>query len=96
VQELKHDGYRLQIHVRDGSLALAQRKVLRRTKRGIQYVEHVEGHGAEIFKAICDLGLERIVFKKINSPYRSGPSKSWIKVKNPKAAGATRVLDGTF
>ena len=24
--------------------------------------------------------------------YRSGPSKSWIKVKNPKAAAATRVL----
>lgn len=24
--------------------------------------------------------------------YRSGPSKSWIKVKNPKAAAATQVL----
>jgi bifunctional non-homologous end joining protein LigD len=71
-------------------------KVLRRTKGGIQYVEHTKGHGAEMFKAICDLGLEGIVSKKINSPYRSGPSKSWIKVKNPKAAAATRVLDGTF
>jgi bifunctional non-homologous end joining protein LigD len=72
------------------------RKVLRRTKGGIQYVEHVERHGAEMFKAICDLGLEGIVSKKINSPYRSGPSKNWIKVKNPKAAAAIRVLDGTF
>jgi bifunctional non-homologous end joining protein LigD len=176
VHELKHDGYRLQIHVRDGRVKLytmngadwtarypriveqaakikgsaiidaevvwldadgiaqfdalysrvmdhaavacafdlmmldgddlrrlplserkaALRKVLRRTKRGIQYVEHVEGHGAEMFKAICDLGPEGIVSKKINSPYRSGPSKSWIKVKNPKAAAATRILEGTF
>jgi bifunctional non-homologous end joining protein LigD len=74
----------------------ALRKVLRRTKGGIQYVEHTEGHGAEMFAAVCDLGVEGIVSKKINSPYRSGPSKSWINVKNPKAAAATRVLDGTF
>jgi hypothetical protein len=25
-----------------------------------------------------------------------GPSKSWIKVKNPKAPAATRAIDGTF
>jgi hypothetical protein len=25
---------------------------------------------------------------KLNAPYRSGPSKSWIKVKNPKAPAA--------
>jgi bifunctional non-homologous end joining protein LigD len=54
----------------------------------------LEGHGAEMFAAVCDLGLEGIVSKKINSPYRSGPSKSWIKVKNPNAPAATRVLDG--
>ena len=29
-----------------------------------------------------------------NAPYRSGPSKSWLKIKNPKAPAATRVLDG--
>jgi VanZ family protein len=37
----------------------------------------------------------RIVSKK-NVPYRSGPSKLWIKVKNPKAPAATRAIDGTF
>ena len=72
------------------------RKVLRRTKGGIQYVEHTEGDGAELFEAVCKLGLEGIVSKRINAPYRSGPSKSWLKTKNPKAAAATRVLDGTF
>jgi hypothetical protein len=30
------------------------------------------------------------------SVYKSGPSKTWIKVKNPKAPAATRVIDGTF
>jgi len=59
-------------------------------------VEHAEGHGDKMFEAVCDLGLEGIVSKKLNAPYRSGPSKSWIKVKNPKAPAATRILEGTF
>src|SRR5262249_50572642 len=72
------------------------RKVLRRTRRGIQYVEHTEGDGAEMFQAVCKLGLEGIVSKKLNAPYRSGPSRTWIKIKNPKAPAATSVIDGTF
>jgi bifunctional non-homologous end joining protein LigD len=54
--------------------------------RGIQNVEHVEGHGDRLFEAACRLGLEGIVSKRLNAPYRSGPSKTWIKVKNAKAA----------
>jgi bifunctional non-homologous end joining protein LigD len=72
------------------------RKVLRRTRRGIQYVEHTEGVGGEMFKAICKLGLEGIVSKKLDAPYKSGPSKAWLKIKNPKAPAATRVIDGAF
>jgi ATP-dependent DNA ligase len=72
------------------------KKLLRRTRKGIQYVEHTKGDGAEMFKAVCKLGLEGIVSKKLDAPYRSGPSKAWIKVKNPKAPAATRVIDGTF
>ena len=49
-----------------------------------------------MFDAVCKLGLEGIVSKKLNAPYRSGPSKSWIKVKNPKAPAATRAMDGIF
>ena len=71
-------------------------KLLIRSRGGIQYVEHAEGHGDKLFEAVCKLGLEGIVSKKLNAPYRSGPSKSWIKVKNPKAPAATRVLEGTF
>jgi ATP-dependent DNA ligase len=63
---------------------------------GIQYVEHAEGHGDRMFDAVCMLGLEGIVSKRITSVYRSGPSKTWIKVKNPKAPAATRAIDGKF
>lgn len=35
------------------------------------YVEHTEGVGGEIFKAVCKLGLQGIVSKRLNAPYRS-------------------------
>jgi ATP-dependent DNA ligase len=63
---------------------------------GIQYVEQTEGDGEKMFKAICKLGLEGIVSKKLTSAYRSGPSKAWLKIKNPKSPAATRAIDGTF
>jgi len=49
-----------------------------------------------MFQTVCKLGLEGIVSKKLNAPYRSGPSRTWIKVKNPKAPAATRAVDGTW
>jgi ATP-dependent DNA ligase len=72
------------------------RWVLRKAGKGIQYVEHTEGDGEKMFEAVCKLGLEGIVSKRLTSVYKSGPSKAWIKVKNPKAPAATRTIDGTF
>jgi hypothetical protein len=66
--------------------------VLRKSRNGIQYVEHAKGHGDKLYKPVCDLGLEGIVSKRLTSVYRSGPSKTWIKVKNPKSPAATRLL----
>jgi ATP-dependent DNA ligase len=59
-------------------------------------VEHTEGDGAKVFKAVCKLGLEGIVSKKFDAPYKSRPSKAWLKIKNPKAPAATRAADGAF
>jgi ATP-dependent DNA ligase len=28
------------------------------------------------------------VFKKLDTPYKAGPSKAWLKVKNPTASAA--------
>jgi bifunctional non-homologous end joining protein LigD len=49
-----------------------------------------------MFKAVCKLGLEGIVSKKVDAPYKSEPSKAWLKIKNPNAPAATRAVDGTF
>jgi bifunctional non-homologous end joining protein LigD len=49
-----------------------------------------------MFTAVCKLGLEGIVSKRLNSVYRSGPSKTWLKTKNPDSPAATRAEDGTF
>ena len=82
------------------SKPLSQRKKLlfKIIKRagGIEYVEHLTGHGPTIFEHACRLGYEGIVSKRSGSFYKSGPTKMWIKVKNPKAPAATRVLEGGF
>jgi bifunctional non-homologous end joining protein LigD len=49
-----------------------------------------------MYEAVCKLGLEAIVSKKLDAPYKSGPSKTWLKIKNPKAPAATRVIEGGF
>jgi hypothetical protein len=56
----------------------------------------VAAFGVEMFKAICKLGLEGIVSKKLNAPYKSGPSKAWLKIKNPEAPAATRAIEALF
>ena len=74
----------------------ALRWVLRQSREGIQYVEDAEGDGHKLFAAVCELGLEGIVSKRITSVYKSGPSKAWVKVENPKSPAATRAVDGAF
>ena len=74
----------------------ALRWVLGKAREGIQYVEGTDGDGQKMFVAVCKLGLEGIVSKRLNSVYRSGPSKTWLKTKNPKSPAATRAEDGTF
>ena len=36
------------------------------------------------------MGLEGIVSKRTDAPYRSGPSKTWLKSKNPASAAVRR------
>jgi bifunctional non-homologous end joining protein LigD len=68
-------------------------KLLPNTRAGIQYSEHLEGDGAAIFAHACKLGAEGIVSKHRKHPYRSGPSKVWLKTKNPMAPGMLRFRD---
>ena len=49
-----------------------------------------------MFAVVGKLGLEGVVSKKLSSGYKSGPSKAWIKVKNPKSLAARWAIDETF
>jgi bifunctional non-homologous end joining protein LigD len=72
-------------------------RVLARAPAGIQFNEHAADlDGATVFEHACKLGLEGIVSKRREFPYRSGRTKSWIKVKNPKSPAMLRVIDGTW
>jgi bifunctional non-homologous end joining protein LigD len=56
----------------------------------------LEGDADNVFEAACKLGLKGIVCKRLTAPYKSGPCKSWIKVKNPRSPAYLRIIDGTF
>jgi bifunctional non-homologous end joining protein LigD len=58
-------------------------RLLGRRRIGIVLSEHTDDDGALLFAQACRMGLEGIVSKRLSAPYRSGPSKDWIKVKNP-------------
>ncbi len=45
------------------------------------YSSHIEGDAGLIFSRACDLKLEGIVSKRKDDPYRSGRTKSWLKIK---------------
>jgi hypothetical protein len=49
--------------------------------------------GAIVFREACKLGCEGIVSKRLGSPYRSGRSAHWVKVKNPKAPAVRREAE---
>jgi hypothetical protein len=51
------------------------------------------GRGAAIFAHACKLGAEGIVSKHREHLYRSGPSKAWLKTKNPAAPGMLRFRE---
>ena len=46
--------------------------------------------GPTVFRHVCRMGLEGIVSKRTDAPYRSGPSKTWLKSKNPASEAVRR------
>ncbi|HET8540364.1 MAG TPA: DNA ligase D, partial [Anaeromyxobacter sp.] len=47
----------------------------------IRHAPHVEGSGAAAFREACRLGLEGIVSKRADQPYRPGRGGGWVKTK---------------
>jgi len=93
VLELEGEDLRRErLETRKGRLA----KALSRAKDGILLNEHIEDDGELVFEHACRLGLEGIIAKRLDMPYRSGRCKSWIKVKNPNSPAMLRIEDGTW
>jgi len=55
-------------------------KILARTQ-GMRFSERLDGDGETIFEQACKLGLEGIVSKRRDFPYRSGRCKSWVRLE---------------
>jgi bifunctional non-homologous end joining protein LigD len=53
--------------------------MLDKAGRGVRFNEHIEGDGETVFRHACKLGLEGIVSKRKDSPYRSGRSPDGLK-----------------
>jgi ATP-dependent DNA ligase len=64
---------------------------LRRSRRLNDHMEHEDA--ALVFQHACKLGFEGLVAKRKDSPYRSGRSPDWIKLKNPKAPAVKREAE---
>src|SRR6058998_2835496 len=47
----------------------------------IKYIEHFEKDGEALYEQVVKLGLEGIVAKKADSPYRAGRSPNWLKIR---------------
>jgi bifunctional non-homologous end joining protein LigD len=58
----------------------------------IRYVEHFETAADAILRSACRMLLEGVVSKRLDAPYRSGRSASWLKTKC--RAGQEVVIGG--
>ena len=89
--ELDGDDLRREpLAVRKATLA----SLLRRATPGLQFNEHMDHEdGPLVFAHACKLGVEGIVSKRRDSPYRSGRSPNWIKSKNPNAPAVRREAE---
>jgi bifunctional non-homologous end joining protein LigD len=85
------DDYRqLPLSLRKTNLA----RLLRSLSEGIFAAPFEQGEiGPDQFRHACNFGLEGLVSKRRDRPYRGGPSKHWIKVKNPDHPAYRRVQD---
>ena len=79
----------LPLSVRKTNLA----RLLARRPDGIFVADYEHGEiGPDLFRKACEFGLEGIVSKRSDRPYRAGRSKDWIKVKNRTHPAMEREL----
>lgn len=47
----------------------------------LRYSDHVRGTGGAFHDQACEMGVEGIISKRVDQPYRPGRGRSWVKVK---------------
>ena len=85
-----NDLRRLPLSMRKANLA----RLMARRPDGIVVAPFEQGEiGPDLFHKACEFGLEGLVSKRRDRPYRGARSKHWIKIKNRKHPAMERVLD---
>jgi bifunctional non-homologous end joining protein LigD len=52
----------------------------------VRYSDHLEEQGAALYEEVRVRGLEGILAKRADSPYRGGPSPHWLKLRSDRSA----------
>jgi ATP-dependent DNA ligase len=87
------DMRQLPLSIRKSNLA----RLLARRPDGIFVAPFEQGGiGPDLFRAASDMGLEGLVSKRRDRPYRAGRSPHWVKVKNPASPAVTRAKDAEW
>jgi bifunctional non-homologous end joining protein LigD len=68
-------------------------RLLAKAGVGLQVNDHIVGPGDVVFRHACQLGFEGIVSKRLGSPYHSGRTRYWIKMKNPQHPAVKREAE---
>ena len=77
-----------------GRASSTSRSSAARRPDGIFVAPYEQGDiGPDLFRAACTMGLEGLVSKRRDRPYRRGRSPDWIKVKNRKHPAMERVME---
>jgi bifunctional non-homologous end joining protein LigD len=61
------------------------RELLEGAQAKISYIDFIEEDGEAVFAHACRLGVEGIISKRKDAPYRSGRVESWLKRKCTKS-----------
>lgn len=59
----------------------ALKSLLRGAPARMQLSDDMQGSGAELLQKSCRLGLEGIIAKQRDAPYRAGRGREWLKIK---------------
>jgi hypothetical protein len=96
---IRNEEYQEAEHAHERGISLSMRKtnlarLLARRTDGIFVAPFEQGEiGPDLFRAACNMGLEGLVSKRQDRPYRAGRSPNWIKVKNRSHPAIDRVKE---